>query len=228
MSGILYIVSTPIGNLGDITLRAVATLKEVSYIFCEDTRVTKKLLSHFEIEKPTKSFHQHSGTAVYKEILDILQNGQSIAIVSDAGTPGISDPGGQLVEYIQKNDNSIKIEPVPGVSAVVTALSVSGFPVDKFVFMGFPPNKNKRKKFFEEVASAKYTVAFYESNHRIEKAIRELTEVMPEDREVFIGRELTKKFESFYKGKIKDIMEMKIPEKGEFVVIIRGLRGLQG
>ena len=144
-----------------------------------------------------------------------------MAVVSDAGTPGISDPGNQLVEYIQKNDNSIKIVPMPGVSAVITALSVSGFPADKFVFMGFPPNKNKRKKYFEEVAGNKYTTVFYESNHRIGKAIRELSEVLDDNAEVFIGRELTKKFESFYKGKIKDIMGMKIPEKGEFVVIIK-------
>lgn len=221
MSGILYIVSTPIGNLGDITLRAVATLKEVSYIFCEDTRVTKNLLNHFEIKTLTRSFHQHSSRSVYKEVLDILIGGQSVAIVSDAGTPGISDPGSQLIEYIQKSDKTINIVPVPGATAVITALSVSGFPIDKFIFMGFPPNKNKRKKFFEEVASAKYTIAFYESSHRIEKALNELAEVLGESSEVFIGRELTKKFESFYKGKIKDIMEMKIPNKGEFVVIIK-------
>jgi len=221
MTGIIYIVSTPIGNLGDITLRAVATLKEVSYIFCEDTRVTQNLLSHFEIKTPTKSFHQHSNMAKYSEVLEILKSGKSVAVVSDAGTPGISDPGSMLVEYIQKNDETIKIVPIPGVSAVVTGLSVSGFPVDKFVFMGFPPNKNKRKKYFEEVAGNKYTTVFYESSHRIGKAIKELSEVLDENVEVFIGRELTKKFESFYKGKIKDIMGMKIPDKGEFVVVIK-------
>ena|SRR3989339_524349 len=221
MNGTLYIVSTPIGNLGDMTARAITALKEVSFIFCEDTRVTQNLLSHFEIKTPTRSFHQHSSSAKYSEVLEILKKGESVAVVSDAGTPGISDPGNQLVEYIQKNDNSIKIVPMPGVSAVITALSVSGFPADKFVFMGFPPNKNKRKKYFEEVAGNKYTTVFYESNHRIGKAIRELSEVLDDNAEVFIGRELTKKFESFYKGKIKDIMGMKIPEKGEFVIVIK-------
>ncbi|MDP2685438.1 MAG: 16S rRNA (cytidine(1402)-2'-O)-methyltransferase [bacterium] len=221
MSGNLYIVSTPIGNLGDITLRAVATLKEVSYIYCEDSRVTKKLLNHFHITTLTKIFHQHSGRSVYNEILEILKNEKNVAIVSDAGTPGISDPGSQLVEFIQKQDNLIKVVPVPGVSAVVTALSVSGFPVDKFLFLGFPPNKNKRKKYFEDVANSKYTVVFYESCHRIEKAIIELSEILDVNTEIFIGRELTKKFESFYKGKIKDIMGMNIPTKGEFVIIIK-------
>ncbi len=221
MTGILYIVSTPIGNLGDITIRAVATLKEVSYIFCEDTRVTQKLLTHFEIKTPTKSFHQHSNMAKYSEVFDILKSGKNVAVVSDAGTPGISDPGSMLVDYIQKKDDTIKIIPIPGVSAVTTVLSVSGFPVDKFVFMGFPPNKNKRKKYFEEAAGNKYTTVFYESSHRIEKAIKELSEVMDENTEIFIGRELTKKFETFYKGKIKDIAKMKISNKGEFVVVIK-------
>jgi len=203
------------------TLRAVATLKEVSCVFCEDTRVTKNLLNHFDIKTPTKSFHQHSDRSKYNEILEILQKGDSVALVSDAGTPGISDPGSELIAYIQKANKDINIVPVPGVSAVVTALSVSGFPVDKFVFMGFPPNKNKRKKYFTEVANNKYATAFYESNHRIEKAIKELVEVLPEDTEVFIARELTKKFESFYKGKIKDIKDIVVPNKGEFVVIIK-------
>lgn len=221
MSGTLYIVSTPIGNLGDITLRGIATLKEVSYVFCEDTRVTKKLLSHFDINTPVESYHQHSSKAKSDKILELLKEGKNLALVTDAGTPGISDPGNQLIEFIQKNSEDIAIVPVPGVSAVATALSVSGFPTDKFVFMGFPPHKNKRKKFFEEVANAKYTVAIYESSHRIEKALKELSEVLGDKSEIFIGRELTKKFESFYRGTIDKIINAKIPAKGEFVIIVR-------
>jgi 16S rRNA (cytidine1402-2'-O)-methyltransferase len=181
MTGILYIVATPIGNLGDTTKRAIDILKDVDFVFCEDTRVTKKLLNHFEINTPVDSYHQHSSTIKSKKILDILKNGQSVALVTDAGTPGVSDPGNELVDYIRNNSKDIQIIPIPGASAVTTALSVSGFPTDKFVFLGFPPHKNKRKKFFEEVGSAKYTVVLYESSHRIQKAIKDLSEVLDKD-----------------------------------------------
>lgn len=222
MTGKLYIVATPIGNLGDITLRAIATLKEVSCIFCEDTRVTKNLLNHFEIKTPVESYHQHSDIAKYRHILDMLMEGKSLALVSDAGTPGISDPGNELVEYVRSHIKDTEIVvPIPGVSAVATALSVSGFPTDKFIFMGFPPHKNKRNKYFAEMAQAKYTVIFYESSHRIGKALSDMSNALPPDTKIFIARELTKKFESFYSGKLSDVIGMAIPDKGEFVVIVR-------
>ncbi len=220
MTGNLYMVATPIGNLGDISVRALATLKEVDLILCEDTRVTKKLLNHFEINTPTKSYHQHSNVKKYKEILNLLENDQSIALVTDAGTPGISDPGNELVAYLTENLEDLKVIPVPGASAMVSALSISGFPTDKFIFLGFPPHKNKRKKYFEELAKEKRTVVFYESSHRIKKALADLQSVLSKDRKVMIARELTKKFETIYRGTIEELLEMNISEKGEFVVVV--------
>lgn len=220
MLGTLFVVSTPIGNLGDMTFRAIATLKEVGFVFCEDTRVTRKLLDYFEIKTPVETYHQHSYQSTSNHILNLLKEGVNVAIVSDAGTPGISDPGSELVGFIRKHLDSVSIVPVPGVSAVVTALSVSGFRTDKFTFLGFPPHKNKRKKFFTEIAESKHTTVIYESSHRIEKAIKELGEVLPADTNVFIGRELTKMFETFYYGKISDVQNVKITTKGEFVIVI--------
>ena len=221
MPGTLYIVSTPIGNLGDITFRAVATLKEVGFIFCEDTRVTKKLLNYFEIKTPVETYHQHSYQSKSNHILNLLRAGTSVAVVSDAGTPGISDPGGELVEFIRRNLEGVSIVPVPGTTAAITALAVAGFRADKFLFLGFPPHKNKRLKFFKEIADAKYTTIIYESSHRIGKAIKELAETLSSETIIFIGRELTKKFETFYFGKINEVAKMDIPAKGEFVIIIK-------
>lgn len=245
MSGTLYIVATPIGNLGDITLRALETLKSVDFILCEDTRHTQKILNHFEIKTPTISYHQHSDEKKLREIKEILESGKSLALVTDAGTPGISDPGNKLVasviarrpfadEAIQNDHDGLprsfrvarndSVVPIPGVSAVITALSVSGFPTDKFLFLGFPPHKG-RAKFFKEVAEAKHTVAFYESNHRIKKCLGELKDVLCRDAkscvsQVCVCRELTKQFETIYRGTIEEILQMKILEKGEFVVVI--------
>jgi len=240
--GKLYIVATPIGNLGDITLRALETLKDVDLILCEDTRVTVKLLNHYKIKTKTLSYHQHSDNKKVKQIEELLSEGKDLALVTDAGTPGISDPGGKLVDVIASEasqsrgakaisnprDCDVVVPPprndisvIPGPSAVIAALSVSGFPTDKFIFLGFPPNKNKRQKFFKEVAEAKYTVVFYESCHRIKKCLQNLDEVLDKDREVVICRELTKKFESVYRGDLQELNEMEILEKGEFVVVIR-------
>lgn len=223
--GTLSIVATPIGNLGDITLRAIETLKSVDLILCEDTRVTVNLLRHFGIEKQTMSYHEHSDDAAVRKIMALLEEGKHIALVTDAGTPGISDPGNKLVEQITKNieqgTNDTVIVPIPGPSAVTSALSISGFPTDKFLFLGFPPHKNKRKKFFESVAASEYTVVFYESSHRIHKALGEMMEVLGPEREVCVCRELTKKFESIYRGSIEEIVTMNIPDKGEFVIVVR-------
>lgn len=219
MFGKFYIVATPIGNLGDITLRALETLKTVDFILCEDTRVTKNLLNHYQINRPMVSYHQHTDEKKVKEIAKLLEEGKNLALVTDAGTPGISDPGGLLIKSLVKNLQP-EIIPIPGASAVVTALSISGFPTDKFIFMGFPPHKNKRQKFFKEAAAAEYTVVFYESGHRIKKCLQELKENLESNRALVVSRELTKKFETIYRGTIGQIIEQMQDERGEFVVVI--------
>jgi len=216
----LYIVATPIGNLEDITFRAINTLKEVDLILCEDTRVTKKLLNHYNIKTPTQSYHQHSKINKINHITELLINGKNIALVSDSGTPGISDPGNMLVKELVGRIENLKIVPIPGPNAAVLALSISGFPTDKFVFMGFPPHKNKRNKFFKEVASYNYPVVLYESPHRILKTLKDLEIVG--DFEIVVCREMTKMFETIYRGKISEIIkQLETGEKrGEFVIII--------
>ncbi|MFH1173463.1 MAG: 16S rRNA (cytidine(1402)-2'-O)-methyltransferase, partial [bacterium] len=162
--GILYIVATPIGNLEDITLRALRILKEVDLVACEDTRQTRKLLDHYDIKTGTVSYHQHSRVQKIDWLVEQLQAGKNIALVSDAGTPGISDPGFKLVEAAQQAD--IKVETIPGPSAVIAAASVAGLPVDKFVFLGFPPHKKGRETFFKNLINEDKTIIFYESPHR--------------------------------------------------------------
>ena len=184
--GKLYIVATPIGNLGDLTVRALETLKSVDFVLCEDTRVTSKLLAHFEIKTSTISYHQHSEDKKVREIFDLLEQGKNLALVTDAGTPGISDPGNKLIESVLQSSKAIEIIPIPGPSAVVTALSISGFPTDKFIFLGFPPNKKGRKTYFENLAKLEYTVAFYESSHRIKKCLTELAEVLDRNKKICV------------------------------------------
>lgn len=218
----LYIVATPIGNLKDITLRALETLKEADLILCEDTRQTKKLLTHFEIAKPVMSFHQHSKMAKVEEILKILESGKNVALVTDAGTPGISDPGGILVsEMLKKFGDKIKITPIPGVSAITAIASVAGISMDKFIFMGFAPHKKGRETFFNEAISAGYPVIFYESVHRIIKALNQIQKIAP-DKKIIIGRELTKQFETIYRGTATEILEKLTADqqRGEFVVAV--------
>ena len=219
--GTLFVVATPIGNLKDITLRALKTLKEVDFILAEDTRVTKKLLSHYDIQTPLISYHQHSKESVMEKALQLLLKGKNLALVSDAGTPGICDPGNELIAFLLKSNQEIQIISIPGVSAVTTLLSVAGIPTDKFLFLGYPPHKKGRKKFFEEVAASKHPVLFYESPHRIMKSLKEL-EVLDSNFALVVGRELTKKFETIYRGSSKDIQK-KLEEnlvKGEFVVLV--------
>jgi len=224
---ILYIVATPIGNLNDITPRALKTFKEVDLILCEDTRVTKKLLEHYNIKTSTLSYHQHSKVKRIKYILEFLKEGKNLALASDSGTPGISDPGGKLVrEAVESLGNQVKIIPIPGSSAVTTAASISGFPMDKFLFLGFPPKKRKRKKFFEEIIKSKYPVILYESPHRIIKTLGELnslyTEYNIQNTEIVVCRELTKQFETTYRGRIEEVIEKikKDKIKGEFTLIV--------
>lgn len=217
----LFVIATPIGNLEDITLRALRVLKDVDLILCEDTRHTKILLEKYSISKPLLSYHHHSKLDKMEEIARMLNENKKIALVSDAGTPGISDPGNLLIKYlIQKNINA-DIVPIPGPSGVAAALSVSGFQTDKFIFMGFVPHKKGRKTFFENIKSADETVIFYESPHRIEKTLKNMTEILP-DRNVVICRELTKMFESIYRGKPEEITKIIDHEqvKGEFIVVV--------
>ena len=217
--GKLYIIATPIGNLSDITLRALDTLKSVDFILCEDTRVTKNLLMHFDISKPLISYHQHSDAKKVKEILNLIENNKNLALVTDAGTPGISDPGNLLIKSLV--DSGVKnIFPIPGPSAVIAALSISGFPTDKYIFMGFPPLKNKRQKYFSEIAKADQTTVFYESGHRIMKCLKELGDHLEPKRQVMVCRELTKMHETTYRGTISEIMSQMKEERGEFVIII--------
>ncbi|MEK7067091.1 MAG: 16S rRNA (cytidine(1402)-2'-O)-methyltransferase [Patescibacteria group bacterium] len=222
----LYIIATPIGNLKDISLRALETLKSADLILCEDTRVTSKLLAHYEIKKPLQSYHQHSKLAKVERILEALAKGENIALVSDAGTPGISDPGGLLVEEVIKRfGGEVDIVPIPGANAALAALSVSGFPTDRFLFLGFPPHKKGRKTFFDEIAAREETQVFYESKHRIEKALVELAARLG-DRPIMVARELTKQFETIYRGTAEECLALLRQDKilGEFVVVVRGIK----
>lgn len=218
----LYIVATPIGNLEDVTLRALRILKEVDLIVCEDTRITKRLLDHYQIEKPLLSYHQHSDLVRIEHIINQLKAGKNLALVSDAGTPGISDPGNKLVEIAV--DEGIKIVPIPGPTAVITALSVAGMPTDNFIFLGFIPHKKRRQTIFQEIAQEKRTVVFYESCHRIVKTLEQLSSHLAPERQVAVCRELTKMFEEIVRGDINKVLKYfseKEP-KGEFVVVIGG------
>ncbi|MFA6522592.1 MAG: 16S rRNA (cytidine(1402)-2'-O)-methyltransferase [Patescibacteria group bacterium] len=216
MPGNLYIVATPIGNLSDLTDRAKETLASVSIVLCEDTRVTKNLLDRFQIKTPTASLHQHTSQSSISNFLDDIVAGNDAAYVSDAGTPGISDPGGILVSEAVKR--GIVCIPIPGACAAITALSVSGFPTDRFTFLGFPPQKNGRKSYFDAIAEIEETVVFYESKYRIEKALLAL----PQDRLMTVSRELTKIHETVYRGTAPEILsELKEGSaKGEFVVVL--------
>jgi len=224
--GTLYIVATPIGNLGDITLRALEVLKSVDVILCEDTRVTAKLLAHFDIKKRLFTYHQHSDAATVADIAQSLREGISVALVSDAGTPGINDPGGRLIAELMAVLPDLQIVPIPGANAAVTALSASGFPADRYQYLGFVPHKKGRQTFFREVAEQEDTTVFYESKYRVAKCLTELEGAFivaqTPDRPIVVARELTKKFETWYRGTAKSISE-KLGEQdalGEFVVVV--------
>jgi 16S rRNA (cytidine1402-2'-O)-methyltransferase len=226
MAGNLYIVATPIGNLQDITLRAIEALKSVDLVLCEDTRMTRRLLDNLKIEKTTESYHQHSTFGKTGQIAALLREGKNLALVSDAGTPGISDPGNMLIEQlIGIFGDEIKIVPIPGPSALTAALSICGFNCDRFLFFGFPPAKNKRKKFFETIVAQEQTAAFYESTHRILRTMKELDEINPDKtRRVVVCRELTKTFETIMRGPLTEVVgKLNSGEiRGEFVVILEG------
>ncbi len=218
-SGILYIVATPIGNLGDISTRALKILQSVSAVVCEDTRVTKKLLTHYNINVPVTAYHHHSSPAVTEHLVGRLVSGESLAYVSDAGTPGVADPVGKLVAVAV--GAGVKVVPIPGASAVTVALSIAGINIQSYLFLGFPPHKKGRQTWFKSVASSEYPVVFFESTHRILKCLVELTAVVPK-RHTIVCRELTKMFETVYRGCPADIIDQlkKTSTKGEFVIVV--------
>jgi len=220
----LYIVATPIGNMEDITLRALRVLKEVDLILCEDTRVTKKLLQKYEISTPTMSYHAHSKLTKVDKIISLLEEGKNVALVSDAGTPTISDPGVLLIQQVKEYfGNAVRVEPVPGASALIAGLSASGISSAEFVFLGFLPHKKGRETLFREMAESKRTVVFYESTHRIIKTLMAL-EKYTGGRKVVVARELTKLYEEFLTGTPAELLatlESNVKkQKGEFVVIL--------
>jgi 16S rRNA (cytidine1402-2'-O)-methyltransferase len=220
--GLLYIVSTPIGNREDITLRALRILKEVDLIAAEDTRHTILLLRHFGIQTPLTSYFEGNELKKKEFILSKLKQGHRVALVSDAGTPGISDPGFRLIQTAI--ENQIPIVPIPGPSAVITALSVSGLPTDAFLFKGFLPHKSKKKKdFLQQLEGIRETLIFYESPHRLSETLNNIFDILG-DREMVLTRELTKVYEEVFRGKVSEIKnqigERKL--KGEITLVISG------
>lgn len=220
----LYVVATPIGNLEDISIRALRILGEVDMILCEDTRVTKKLLAKYDINTPTISYHSHSTENKTKKILDLLDKDKKLALVSDAGTPTISDPGSMLISHIRSEMPEVEIIAVPGPSAVTAALSISGLPASEFLFLGFLPHKKGKETLFKVMLESKRTVVFYESPHRILKTLSSLSNILGNERKIVIARELTKIYEEVVEGTAQELLsyisENKEKERGEYVVII--------
>ena len=218
----LYIIPTPIGNLEDITLRAIRLLKEVDLVLAEDTRITKKLFVNYKIDTTLASFHLHNEHKVLAKFIDRLKAGETFALVSDAGTPGISDPGFLLARECVSNN--IEIECLPGATAFVPALVNSGLPSEKFIFEGFLPAKKRRQTRLKLLSEAEITMIFYESPHRIVKTLSQFVEYFGEDRKVSVSREISKIFEETKRGKVKEVLtyfEEKKP-KGEFVIVVEG------
>lgn len=217
----LYVVATPIGHLKDITLRALEVLKSVDVVFAEDTRVAKKLLSHYGILKPMESFHKYSPVRIAQRAIKLLEEGKNIALITDAGTPGISDPGYYLIRQLVAHGFGDAIVTIPGASSLSAIISVSDIDCGEFLFVGFPPHKKGRKTLFERIAKNNVPVIIFESPHRIQKTLKEL-EVACGDRYVNIGRELTKIYEEIFRGKLSDSQKYFVDEKerGEFVLIL--------
>lgn len=223
MTGTLYIVGTPIGNLEDMTFRAVRILQTVDLIAAEDTRHTGKLLQHFQIKTPQISYHDHNRTSRTPELIDRLKQGTSIALVTDAGMPGISDPGYELVKACA--DEGILVMPIPGATAAMTALSASGLQSDRFVFEGFLPAKEKeRRAHLETLLTESRTMIFYEAPHRLQKTLRDMALVLGSDRRITLARELTKLHEEFWRGTVEAAIEhyQSRDPQGEFTLILAG------
>jgi len=221
------VVATPIGNLDDITLRALTVLRSCDTVLCEDTRVTRKLLTHYEIDTPTLSFHEHSGDIKYDKVLELLRDGAHLALVSDAGTPTVSDPGAGLVARVRSDLPDVCIEVIPGPSALVAALSIAGVPADSFTFLGFPPHKKGRQTFFDTLAARTdgLPTIFYESPHRLVKALEALHARLTDHDQVTVCRELTKLHEEVVQGTAACVLDhfLAHPDtvRGECVVIVR-------
>jgi len=227
--GTLYVVATPIGNLDDITLRALETLKCVDWIAAEDTRTTKGLLQHYAISRPTISLHEHNELERIEQLAQRLQAGESGALVSDAGTPLINDPGFQLVKALRQMN--LRVVPIPGASAVISALCAAGLPTDRFSYEGFlPARSSKRIQRLQGLEQDQRTLVFYESPHRIVDSLLDMSGVFGESRQLCLGRELTKQFEQFIQGSFTEVIEFlqQTPEKvrGEFVVMVAGAQEL--
>jgi len=226
--GTLYVVGTPIGNLEDITFRAVRILQTVDIIAAEDTRHTGKLLQHFQVKTPQVSYHEHNRTSRIPELLEHLVNNKAIALVSDAGMPGISDPGYELVKACI--EAGITVVPIPGASAAITALSAAGLPTDRFVFEGFLPAKSQqRQEYLESLQTESRTLVFYESPHRLRDTLQDLALVWGSDRQIVLGRELTKLYEEFWRGTIAEAIahySQREPQ-GEYTLVVAGIPASQ-
>ena len=218
MNGKLYLVATPIGNLDDITLRAINVLKEVDVIAAEDTRHSLKLLNHLEISKPLISYHRHNEEIRTEELIKELKTGKNIGLVSDAGTPGICDPGEEIIKKCI--EESIKVVPIPGACAMINALITSGISTKEFIFLGFLPlNKKSRKEKLEEIKNANKTIILYEAPHKLKNTLKDLSDIL-QSREVVLARELTKIHEEYIRGTVKELMEKTDNLKGEMILII--------
>ncbi len=223
--GTIYIVATPIGNLGDISKRALDTLNEVDIIFAEDTRNTRKLLTHYGIQQKLYSLHEHNEAEKTQDIIQLLNQGKNIALVSDAGTPLISDPGYRMVKEVSKQGYTIS--PIPGASAIITALSIAGLPTERFTFEGFLPSKpSARRMLLEQNKQEKRTQVYYESSHRIVNSVNDICEIYGKSREVVLARELTKLYEDIFRGTLEQlcdwIVDKPVRQKGEFVLVLQG------
>ncbi len=218
MPGTLFVVATPIGNLEDITVRALRVLREVALIAAEDTRRTANLLARHGIPTPTTSLHEHNEGTKSAAMIARLQRGDDIALVSDAGTPTVSDPGGPLIRAAI--DAGLRVEPIPGPSAVLAALAASGLPTDSFLFMGFPPTRSKaRNDWFERLRAVGGTVVFFEAPHRIRETLGELRRTVG-DRPILLGRELTKAHEELVRGPISSVLSSLTEDRGEFTIVV--------
>ncbi|OHA15959.1 MAG: 16S rRNA (cytidine(1402)-2'-O)-methyltransferase [Candidatus Taylorbacteria bacterium RIFCSPLOWO2_02_FULL_43_11] len=226
MSGKLYVVATPIGNLEDITLRALRILGEVDIVYCEDTREGKKLLSHFDIHKPLDSFHARSSLSKIEKIVEDLKMGKNLAVISDAGTPAVSDPGFVLISEVRRSLPEAEIYAVPGPSALTAAISIAGMATNTFVFYGFLPHKKGRETILKEIMANNKASVFYESSHRILKTLQSLAVLLEPTRRIAIARELTKIYEELKRGSAKDLLDYYTNNqdkvRGEFVVIVSG------
>lgn len=222
----LFVIATPIGNLEDVTVRALRILSECDVVFCEDTRMTKRLFEKYGITTRTTSLNARTERAKIGSVLGALSEGKKVGLVTDAGTPGISDPGGIVVSVVREKMPEVRIEAIPGPSALTAAVSIAGVPLSDFVFLGFLPHKKGRQTLFREIADSKRAMIFYESPHRVMKTLVSLADTLPETRTVVIARELTKIYEEIVRGSAQEVLTyfetQKEKQKGEFVIIVSG------